>query len=166
MSDIVEVSFADRPDVMLQADNACQGSDLVVIAGPDGAFEYSWFINGDPVTNQSGTLILTETDLGGLTGDVSVSVKNIDNDCFTEAETPVTFLDGTTISLSLEGASCGAGDGRIIADTDATTLQWFFEGMPLTETGTSLEITQEGTYTATAGMAPVSYTHLTLPTKA
>ncbi len=154
VSDIVEVSFADRPDVMLQADNACQGSDLVVIAGPDGDFEYSWFINGDPVTNQSGTLILTETDLGGLTGDVSVSVKNIDNDCFTEAETPVTFLDGTTISLSLEGASCGAGDGRIIADTDATTLQWFFEGMPLTETGTSLEITQEGTYTATAGMAP------------
>ncbi len=152
-SDEVVVSFSDRPDITLQADSACQGRDLEIFVGPDDAFFYSWFVNGEPISNQTGTLIITESDLGGLTGEISVRVQNREDDCFTEATTEVSFLDGSTLSLMLDGAICD-NVGQIVAETNATSLQWFLNGEELTETGTTLEVSEGGTYTAIAGSGP------------
>ena len=154
-SDEVVVSFSDRPDIMLQADNACQGRDLEIFVGQDDAFFYSWFVNGEPISNQAGTLIITEAELGGLNGEISVRVQNREDDCFTEATTQVNFLDGSTLSLMLDGSTCD-NVGRIVAETNATTLQWFLEGEQLAETGTTLEVSESGNYSAIAGSGTCS----------
>lgn len=155
-SDEITIRFGTSPDVMITDDSQCQGVPAEFVAGQDGEFVYSWTVGGNPVSGSSGTLMVNFDDIMGNTAEVTVNVKNLDDDCSTESSATVTFIDGSTLEIIEEGPYCNGTPARLTAETNVTELEWYKNGVKEDETGLSLEIFEDGEYLAVAGTGSCS----------
>jgi len=129
---IVETNFEGLVEI-------CEGDSFTTNVTQD--FDsYQWFLNGEPFSTDRDIEI---TDVGEYTLEVSSNSCIGVSDAFT-----VQVNDLPTVELNISGGLelCEGETIVAIVDTDASSLQWFFEGEPLPETGNELLISEEGVY--------------------
>ena len=137
------------PGVSLDDKSICRGDTDILDAGPDGAFDYSWTVNGTPIDNLAGSLELDEMLISAM-GIVSVSATD-DNNCTTVVSANVEFVDAPMISLPTTQEFCSGSTAVIELQSTVSVVNWYLDNELIpNENGVSLTITEAGTYEAIA----------------
>lgn len=146
----IEVTFEESPDISIDEQSKCTGEEAVFMAGPDGDFEYTWTVGGAMVSETSGTLVLTEADVN-MNAEVIVTARNMAG-CETTISANVSFVDTPTLDADTELELCDGETGTIEVMSNTTVLDWFLNTSPINESGTTIMVTEPGTYRAVAGL--------------
>ena len=149
--DSVQVSFADSPDVSLDNLVQCTGEDAVFVAGADGAFNYTWFLNGEEQDNTSGTFVVQSGDITGTTATVDVIAVNLNNDCNTELAATLEFIQTPELAIQPVSAFCQGTEVELTTMTNVGSLNWFLDNERLAQNEPTITITEPGLYLAIAG---------------
>ncbi len=153
--DEITVTASDSPDIEISSQSVCQGEEATFVAGADGEYRYTWYVNDDIIANTAGSLVLTQGDIMGSTAEVRVVALNLNDDCSSESTTTVEFIDAPSLSIIEPDDFCAGTEGVIRTETgNVTTLSWFLDGMPYNQDGLEITVTQGGEYLAVAGTGP------------
>ena len=146
-TDNLVLTVIDSPVVSLGEHDifACEGGEVVLTAGPNDAYTYSWSHNG---TIATGSVNVSET------GTYKVTVTTLDGLCESIASVDVEFMDNPTVSFdnSSEVFCSGVTNAINATITGTTQVAWFYNNeLIVGETNTSLDVTMAGLYTAIVG---------------
>lgn len=138
-SDEAEITFEDLPDLDLGEDKAfCVGQSYIIVA-QTGGFSIEWYQDGNLLTEDDGTLSVTETGTYR-----AVVFSNMD--CMVEDEIFVEFLESPEVDLGEDAVLCEGEVLTLDAGDPDNVFVWTQDGNPLPETGNILEVTENGTY--------------------
>jgi len=149
ISDDVSVTFNPTPELTPINDlSPCQGDEVILTAGPDGEFDYTW---------KQGTATVQEGPMGSFevlfnaNGQYSVSAIN-DLGCESRDTAVISFIDASMIDIVSDTLRfCNGQSGVIEADANAL-IEWFQDDVLISnESGETLEVTEPGEYIALVG---------------
>ncbi len=120
---------------------ACDGDD-VTLEGPNGNYNYEWFVGGmstssDPslTVNSDALVVLIVTDQNDCSGEDNVEIDFEPGPSLMVNETNVELCEGQSFNLELT--------------TNATSIKWFKDDQELSgQTTTMLQVTEAGVYKA------------------
>ncbi|GEO04523.1 hypothetical protein AAE02nite_21870 [Adhaeribacter aerolatus] len=121
---------------------ACPGGTVTLNASPTSGANYQWFRNNQLIAGATGA-----TFVAGQTGNYTVQVTN-DGCAVTSTAVAVTILDRA--SIIAEGARiqlCSSQSTILHAISGYFGYRWFKDGQPLSNTTSSLVVTETGAYT-------------------
>ncbi|MDA8692650.1 gliding motility-associated C-terminal domain-containing protein [Saprospiraceae bacterium] len=149
ISDEVSVTFNPSPELTPINDlSPCQGDEVILTAGPDGEFDYTWMQG--TATVQQGMMGSFEI-LFNANGQYIVTAVN-DIGCESKDTAIISFIDASMINILNDTLRfCDGNIGVIEAEANAL-IEWFQEDVLIpNESGESLEVTQPGEYIALVG---------------
>ena len=65
VTESITITLLDAPDVALENQSACLSETAEFIAGPDDAFDYTWFVDGNELMETGGSILLNDSDING-----------------------------------------------------------------------------------------------------
>ncbi len=118
-----------------QNETICDG-ESVMLVGPSGADTYQWILGGVVISDLQS---ISVTDAGSYT----LAITN-EFDCSDSDIVDVTVSSVPSLILDPSFAICEGEDAVIVADSDASSFQWFVNGEELMgETGNTITLNSE-----------------------
>lgn len=147
VEDQINVAFNPLPQIDAIEDQvACEGEELTLVAGVDGAFTYRW----------SDTMgLIQEGPMGSITVNTSetYTVEAIDaNNCSNSESAVISFIAAPLVELDDSAEFCEGETIDIEAESNVTVVEWYKDGDVITgESGTILSVSEAGEYVAVVG---------------
>ena len=128
----------------------CQGSEVELIGSTSTDNTYAWLLNGNVINGATtGTFVAREA------GQYILFAQSMSTSCTRRDTTFVTFTDAPTINIADETVEGCAGESiRLIANSNVggSAIVWLLDGLPITQLGAAIEVTEPGTYEAIVGL--------------
>ena len=139
----VVVTWHDPPVIMpLGADQTlCEGDDTELDAGDNPDYTYAW-------RSGASTLSMTSTLIVDQGGEYVLEVRDAFG-CFNRDTINIEFESQTTVELPEMVTLCPGAN--LLAETNASSVTWYFNGTVINQTDPELIVTDEGNYRAVAG---------------
>ena len=141
VSDTIEIEGRPSPMVDLGLPQSiCDGDVYIIDIGNQSNSTIRWTRDGVAIANDDLTIL--NVTAGGI---YAVEVTNQAN-CTTRAQVGIQSRPRPTIEVGADIEVCEGSPATINAQSDASTLIWFRDGIAIGQTGLNFEVTQPGTY--------------------
>lgn len=146
-SEMVNLTVNSTPSVEMNVPNfnqICEGEEVTLMI-PAGASNYSWFQNGNPISNTTNSITVTDA------GMYAVMASNGSCEATSEMiEIAVNAYPETTLNIPLQNEICAGETVEISVPAGAANYQWYQNGDLLSQNSNSITISVSGDYQVVA----------------
>ena len=139
-SDEVEITFISIPDLDLPTSASFCTDDILFLEADGFASEYQWSLDGNELTGETDDNIIID-----VPGTYTLVAFN-DPSCPVTYEVEIIETDSPNIELGDDASFCTGESLLLDAGNIGQNYSWFFNGNPIGEDESTLEVTEAGTY--------------------